>query len=106
MCYDDVCHYFSRIQICHVNDDYHYSFMRSTHLKGSYSLMRLIVSQDGEHTITIAQTDERCFSRKSNYDYSNCRIIIARIEQDSDSLDNLKIKFLKGVSGWDRDTHV
>ena len=80
--------------------------MRSTHLKGSYSLMRLIVSQDGEHTITIAQTDERCFSRKSNYDYSNCRIIIARIEQDSDSLDNLKIKFLKGVSGWDRDTHV
>ena len=59
--------------------------------------MRLIVGGEGEHTISVSQTDERCFSRHSEYDYSNCRMIILKIEQDSDNLDGLKIKYMKGV---------
>ena len=69
MCLDDVCHYFLRIQICHVDDNYQYSFMRTTHLPSSYSLIRLVVTDDGEQTISIVQTDDRCFKCDSPYDY-------------------------------------
>lgn len=67
--------------------------------------MRLIVSGEGEHTISVSQTDERCFNRHSNYDYSNCRMIVLKIEKDSDVIDDLQLKYMKGVSGWDRETH-
>lgn len=54
MSYQDMCHYFSRIQIGHINDDYHYSFMKASHQRGSYTLMRLLVPGDGEHYISVA----------------------------------------------------
>ena len=65
MSYTDMCHYFSRVQICNINDDYKYSFMKVSQERGSYSLMRLMVSQDGEYTISVSQKDERCFDRHS-----------------------------------------
>jgi len=68
--------------------------------------MRLIVSGQGEHTLSVSQTDERCFNRHSEYDYSNCRMIVCKIEEDSDVIDKLKIKYLKGTSSMDRETHV
>ena len=106
MSYEDVTHYFSRIQICHINDDYHYSFMKGSHNKGSYSLMRLKVAGAGEHTISVSQVDERCFNRHSEYDYSNVRIIVLKIENDADNLKDLNIKYMKGVSGWERESHA
>ena len=54
MSYSDLCHYFCRIQICQINDDYHYSFMKASHNRGSYSLMRLIVFHEGEHHISVS----------------------------------------------------
>ena len=68
--------------------------------------MRLIVSMDGEHTISVSQTDERCFNRHSSYEYSNCRISVARIEKDSDQIDKLQLCYLNGNRSWDRETHV
>ena len=106
MSYGDVCHYFSRIQICHINDDYHYSFMKASQHRESYSFMRLVVSAPGEHTISVSQVDERCFNRHSEYDYSNCRIIVCKIEKDAEKLEDLEIKYVKGCSGWDRETHI
>ena len=68
--------------------------------------MRLIISSEGEHTVSVSQTDSRCFSRHSEYDYSNCRMIVMEITEEGDSIDNLKVKYLKGGSGWDRETHT
>jgi hypothetical protein len=67
--------------------------------------MRLMLTGEGEHTISISQVDERCFNRHSEYDYSNCRIIVAKIEEDSESIEKIKLKFMKGVAGWDREAH-
>jgi hypothetical protein len=106
MAYEDVCHYFSRIQICHINDDYHYSFMKATQNRGAYSLMRLVVSNSGEHTISISQTDERCFNRHTEYDYSNCRVLISKIEKDGDSIADLDLKYIKATAAQDRETHI
>ena len=80
--------------------------MQANHAPGSYSLMRLMVTQDGEHTISVSQIDERCYSRHSDYDYSNVRMIVMRITQDSDKLEELEMVFEKSTAGWDRDTHI
>lgn len=68
--------------------------------------MRLLVPADGEHTISVAQTDERCFNRNSDYDYSHCRMIILKIEKDADTIEELEVTYVSGISGWDRDTHA
>lgn len=72
----------------------------------SYSLMRLIVSNSGEHTVSVSQTDERCFSRNSDYDYSYCRMILAKIAKDSDSLESLELSYVKSAAGQNRETHI
>ena len=60
---------------------------------------------DGEHTISCSQKDERCFNRHSDYEYSNCRLIVYQIVKDSDKLEELEIKYLLGTASWDRETH-
>ena len=47
MCWDDILHYFSRIQIAKINDNYHYSFLKGSHKPGSFALMRLIITESG-----------------------------------------------------------
>ena len=69
-------------------------------------MLRLVVSGSGEHIISVSQTDERCFSRHSNYDYSNCRIIVLKVEKDANTLEELEVKYIKGVQGWDRESHA
>jgi len=68
--------------------------------------MRVMVSGSGEHTLSVSQTDERCFSRHSEYDYSNCRVILAKIIEDSDDVNTLKLQYLKATSNQDRETHI
>jgi len=80
--------------------------MKANHVNGSYSLMRLKISGDGEQTISVSQVDERCFNRHSEYDYSNCRMIIYKIEEDAEALQDIKLSYVQGVSGWDRETHA
>ena len=51
----------------------------------------------GEYTLSVSQKDFKMFPRKSNYDYSNCKIIIAKLNGD----------FLKEIQKeWTRDTHI
>ena len=71
--------------------------MKASHNRDSYSLTRLIVFHEGEHTISVSQKDERCFNRHSSYDYSNCRIIVMKIEKDADGLEGLEVKYMQGA---------
>ena len=54
MSFTDLAEYFCRVQICYVNDKYHYSFMNASHRPDSYSLMSLKVSGDGEMTVSVS----------------------------------------------------
>lgn len=72
--------------------------MKASHNRGNYALMRLVVSGDGEHTISVSQTDERCFGRNSDYDYSYCRVILARVEKDSDEIVDLDLKYIAATA--------
>jgi hypothetical protein len=63
----------------------------------------MIVNKSGHHYVSVAQIDERCFARDENYDYSNVRLIVAKIEDDNDK-EHLQLRYLNGKMGWDRDT--
>jgi hypothetical protein len=80
--------------------------MKASHCRGSYSLMRIMVSAAGEHTISVSQIDERCHNRHDEYDYSNCRVILAKIEKDSDNHKDLELKYIKATANQDRETHI
>lgn len=45
--------------------------------------------------------DERCFDRNIEYDYSNAKMIIARILSEND--DDLELEYIGGTSGTNRD---
>ena len=78
MCLEDIRKYFSRCQVCRVNDNYKYSYFKARQKHNSYSMIRFTVAEPGgHHYLTISQTDERCFDRKIDYDYSNVRLIVA-----------------------------
>ena len=97
MSWEDMCSYFSRIQICNINDSYHHSFLNCSQTRNpdnQYSLIRLFLTGDGEHTISCSQKDERCFNRHSDYEYSNCRVIVYKIDKDADTLEELQITYL------------
>ena len=54
----------------------------------SYSLVRLIIDSDGQHTISVVQKDKRCYMRDSKYDYSFCRFILMKIDVNKTDIDN------------------
>lgn len=45
MCFDDFCHYFSRVQFCRANDTYKYSSFKCTQPKGQYCLVRMVIPE-------------------------------------------------------------
>ena len=103
MCLDDLRKYFSRVQICRVKDNYEYSWFKARHKHNSFSLLRFVITGDGGHTyLQVIQTDERCFDRKVDYEYSNVRLIVALIENPDEEQKRLTYK--NGKMGWMRDT--
>ena len=48
--------------------------------------------------------------RGVEYDYSNCRIMLLKIDTDKTDIDNdgdnLEIDYVAGTQSWDRDTHI
>ena len=72
--------------------------------------MRLLVEADGEHCISVAQKDARCLGRDSQYEYSNCRVIVMKIDLEKTDVDedgdNLEVDYCQGAQSWDRETHL
>jgi hypothetical protein len=72
--------------------------------------MRLIIAEDGQHTVSVAQKDARCFKRGVEYEYSNCRMIIMKIDVEKTDVDedgdNLEVEYIAGTQSWDRETHI
>lgn len=94
--------YFSRIQLCRIDDNYQYSSFKARHKLNSFCLIRFQVNAPGGHAyLTVNQTDDRCFDRHVDYDYSNVRLIVAKIE-DPDA-EEKKLIYCNGKQGMDRD---
>jgi len=75
MDYEDVKRFFSRCQVCHINDNYVYSYLRAS---GDYQCFGVTITTSGEYTFSISQRGERMFPENSGYKYSNCRLYLVR----------------------------
>jgi len=110
MSFKDFSYYFSRVQVCKDNDGYNYSCLKGGHKTGSFALMRLILEDDGEACISVAQKDARCFLRGTDYEYSYCRVIVMKIDTEKTDVDedgdNLEVDYMAGGAGDDRETHL
>ena len=110
MTWEDLTFYFSRVQVAKVNDNYLYSFIKANHKKESFSLLRLVVPEAGEHTISVAQKDARCYMRGIDYEYSYCRVLLLKIKTDLADLDadskTLEAELVGREESWERETHV
>lgn len=105
MCLADLQKYFSRVQICRVNDRYKYASFQARHKLNSYSLVRFVVTgSGGHHYLSINQTDERCFDKREHYDYSNVRLIVAKIVNPEAEAEDKELVYMNGKMGYDRDT--
>jgi len=55
---------------------------------------------DGNYTISLSQKDNRFYAEKNNIQYSQCRLVIAKKDDD-------ELKYVASVSGiWKRDTYA
>lgn len=48
--------------------------------------------------------------RGSEYEYSNCRVVLMKIDLDKTDIDedgdNLEVEYIAGMQSWDRETHI
>jgi hypothetical protein len=103
MSFSDFSQYFSRIQICKYFDSS--SFINLVAQHKEFHVFQLTVNDSGYQTISVSQKDERCFSRYSQYVYSNCRMIVVRCENGD--ISGGDIQFMAGTKGYqDRDTYI
>ena len=49
-------------------------------------------------------------ARDSGYDYSNCRVMVLKIDTELEDLDddgdNLEVEYIAGNQSWDLETHI
>ena len=95
MSFEDFKDYFSSVTICRINDNYAYNYFKSKHLKNSHNVIRLEVVNPGFTYISANQMERHCFSKNFEYEYSNCRIIIAKESETG-------LVYVTGKQGFDR----
>jgi hypothetical protein len=57
----------------------------------------MVLEEDSEIYLSINQKDKRCFSRNQKYEYSNARLIVAKV------LKNGSLEYIFGKMGMDRE---
>ena len=82
MSFVDFCHYFSRVQVCCIRDNFTYTSIKGKHEKGDRSIIRMVLERDTHLYLTVSQKDKRSFPKDSDYEYLNTRLIVAKIKED------------------------
>ena len=104
MCYDDFRQYFKWVQVCKLNDEYNYSFTECQQKPfDDYNLQKLLVTEDGPITISVAQKDKRCMERDSGYDYKFCRLIVMKVGSE---IKDCNFTYVDGIKGKKRELHL
>jgi len=61
----------------------------------------MTLSESGEQTISLSQKDKRFYAKDSEYEYSGCRLYVARVTEDG------SVEYVNNVTGtWKRDTYA
>ena len=101
MSFDDFKQYFSRVQICKVNDNHTFNNFRVNLAQppAAYHLIKMKIEDDGEQTFSVSQKGARMFPRNTEYEYSSCRVMIIRSSNGEDLNDG--VEFIGGTRGYE-----
>ena len=95
MSFEDFKDYFSTVTICRINDSYSYHYFKAKHHKDSHVVVRVSVSRAGFAYISADQREKCCYPKMQAYDYSHCRMILARETEDG-------LVYVDGKQGTER----
>lgn len=98
----DFVQYFSDVQICRVNDFYHYYSYRTKSLRNEYKFYRIKCIDPGHYYITVNQPNKRHFKRSDQYQYSEAKLVLARLHKDKGRL----YEYLDGLSYGNKEVWV
>lgn len=99
MSYEDFKDYFSTVTICRINDTYNYQYFKTKHHKDSHVVVKIEVSKPGLAYISVDQMERCCFPKVGNYEYSHCRMILAKEGADG-------LEYINAKQGFDRNLWV
>lgn len=103
--FNDFQKYFACAEICKVVDSYRYSHLRLHQDFNSYSLLKMTVPEPGEYTFAAAQKSGRMHSRKCDYHYSACRLMLVKLHNGEDLRGG--VSYISGrTSTMGRDTYI
>lgn len=69
-----------------------------------YHLIRMKITQSGNHTISVSQFDKRCAPPEADHEYTNCKIVVVKTAKGTFESG---VTFVKGDKGFvDRDAYV
>ena len=103
----DFKHYFSKIKICKIYDDYNYTYISLLQKVESYCLVKMDISNDSNNNeingfIKLLQIKEKN-SFPENLDYGIIRIIICKLLKDNDNKNiQYEVEYIKGKMGQER----
>jgi len=85
MCFEDLCQYFDRVEICHVHDHYKYTSFECEQEIGDWNVTSMTVSKPAHGLyISFSQADTRAYKKYGLFDreYAPMRYVICRLKGD------------------------
>ena len=82
--FEEFSHFFNKIIITEIYDNYYYSSCQLKHVKNSFSIRKIEIKNYCHCFISLSQSDKTYF-RKENYIYCKLRLIVVKIENENEN---------------------
>ena len=76
----DFRRFFTDMQICYFKDGYEYSSMKVQSNSKHATLIEMKVTEASDYYISINQESKRMYADNGAYQYSNCKLLVAKVE--------------------------
>ena len=99
MDFADFCQNYSDAQFCLVNDNYKYSFLKSTLSKKHGAYFKVTINKKGNYFFTVNQRSKRKYSpsMQETFEYSQITMVVAKMDGDD------KFTYIEGKQKADRE---
>ena len=99
----DFKHYFSKIKICKIYKDYHYTFLPFEQKSNDYSLVKMTVKSDKNIHGFVTYCQNRNRKAFPNNEFGIIRIILCKLLNDNTENEEYNLEYLSGKMGQERD---
>lgn len=79
MNYQDFCRYFNSFVVCEVKDENQFSGIKLETDDEKPTILKFVIKKEGTYNFSLNQLSKRMFRKESQYTYSACSLLIARV---------------------------